>query len=190
MQNNDLQKALNLAIQEALRNVHTITLAKIETVRDKTIDVLPVISRVVNEKVIDLPLFVDVPPIFLQGGGSYTAYPLAKGDYCLLLVSERCFDDWYHGGDFKPPLEYRIHDYSDCFALVGINPLASAITIPSVTTHYGDKHIDGNLTVNGNIEVTGYIHANDDIVAGNGAVSLLQHTHTETPHGTETSTGH
>lgn len=169
MQNNDLQKAINLAIQEALRNTHTITLAKIETVKEKTIDVLPVISRVVNDKVVNLPLFTDVPPVFLQGGGSYTAYPLTKGDYCLLLVSERCFDDWYHSGDFKPPLEFRIHDYSDCFALVGINPLASAITIPDVTTHFGDMHINGNLAV------TGDIHATGDITAGN--ISLRNHYH-------------
>lgn len=169
MQNKDLQKAINLAIQEALRNTHTITLAKIETVKEKTINVLPVISRVVNDEVVNLPLFIDVPPVFSQGGGSYTAYPLAKGDYCLLLVSERCFDDWYHGGDFKPPLEFRIHDYSDCFALVGINPLASAITIPDKITHFGDVHINGDLTVTGNISATG------DITAGD--ISLRNHHH-------------
>jgi hypothetical protein len=174
MQNSDLQKAINLAIQEALRNTHTITLAKIETVKEKTIDVLPVISRVVNDEVVNLPLFTDVPPVFLQGGGSYTAYPLQKGDYCLLLISERCFDDWYHGGDFKPPLEFRIHDYSDCFALVGINPLASAITIPNVITHFGDLHIDGNLTVAGDINATGNITAGEG--SGN-AVSMLNHVH-------------
>lgn len=183
MQNNDTQKAINLAILEALRNVHTVTLAKIETVKEKTIDVLPVISRVVDDQVIDLPLFIDVPPIFLQGGGSYTAYPLKKGDYCLLLVSERCFDDWYHGGDFKPPLEFRIHDYSDSFALVGINPLSSAITIPDVITQVGDGYIEGNYEckgnweIDGNLIVTGSISATGDITAGGGTVSLLNHTH-------------
>jgi len=184
MQNSDLQKSINLAIQEALRNTHTITLAKIETVNAKTINVLPVISRVVDEKVIDLPLFVDVPPIFLQGGGSYTAYPLKKGDYCLLLISERCFDDWYHGGDFKPPLEFRIHDYSDSFALVGINPLASAITIPDMTTHNGDMHINGNLTVTGDINATGNITAG----SGGDAVSMLNHVH-QVASGVVTSKG-
>lgn len=170
IQNDDLQKAVNLALREALSNTHTITLAKIETVNQKTIDVQPVISRMVDGKAVDLPLFTEVPPIFLQGGGSYTAYPLKKGDYCLLLVSERCFDDWYHGGDFKPPLEFRMHDYSDCFALVGINPLSSAITIPNTTTHFGDMHINGKLFVSGNIFAIG------DIVAD--GVSLKNHTHT------------
>lgn len=169
-----LHEAIQSVVQEALSNIHTVTLAVVEKVNANTIDVLPVVSRVVDGKVINLPLFVDVPPIFLQGGSSYTAYPLKKGDHCLLLVSERCFDDWYHGGDFKPPLEHRMHDYSDSFALVGINPLASAITIPAVTTHFGDKHIEGNLTVTGDITATGNIIAG---VGSSNPVSMLDHQH-------------
>lgn len=184
-QNNDLQKAVDLAILEALRNTHTIALGKIETVKDKTIDVMPVINRVVNGESIQLPLFTDVPPIFLQGGGSYLAHPLAKGDYCLLLVSERCYDDWYHGGDFNPPVELRIHDYSDCFALVGINPLSSAISIPSVATHQGDLDINGNLEVNGSITATGNITAG---FGGGSPVSMLSHVH-QISQGVFTGTG-
>jgi hypothetical protein len=172
MQNSDLQKAMDMAILEALRNLHTIVLGKIETVKDKTIDVLPVINRVVDGESIQLPLFLDVPPVFLQGGGSYLAHPLAKGDYCLLLVSERCFDDWYHGGDFRPPLEFRLHDYSDCFALVGINPLASAISIPDTATHQGDLNLNGDLVVDGNITTTGNITAGGNLaVNGDATVS-------------------
>lgn len=186
--------AIRQMLFEELSNTHTIVLSKIVNVKKISIDVKPVINRVVRGKEIVLPLFIDVPPIFLQGGDSHTTYPLRAGDYCLLLVSERCIDNWFFGKDFKAPLELRKHDYSDSFALVGVNPLNQAKTIPSVITTIGDIHFEGNhnhignITVEGNIAVTGNITATGDIVAGNGAVSLLNHTHTGV-HG-ETSKGH
>lgn len=56
--------------------------------------------------------------------------PLAVGDYAVLFVVERCFDEWYSGNDFKPPLEARIHDYSDCIALVGLKNMQGELDIP------------------------------------------------------------
>lgn len=160
-------------IDESLANLHTATIAKVTAVNGTTINCKPVLARVVDGKKIQLPEFREVPPCFMQGGGSYTAHPIAVGDYALLIFTERCFDNWYGGVDNETPLEYRMHDYSDGFALVGINPLGSAITIPDVITHIGDAYqqgdyehegnreqtgdyvLNGNLTVNGNITVTG-----------------------------------
>jgi len=143
-----------LAVDRALANVHTATIAKVTRVNASTVDCKPVISRVVNGGNIELPEFVDVPPITMQGGGSYTAYPIAVGDYCMLIFTERCFDRWYHGQDNQPPLEARMHDYSDGFALVGINPLASAKPIPGdMTTVNGDVHYLNSLFVDGSVEV-------------------------------------
>lgn len=98
---------------------------------------------------------------------------------------ERCFDEWYSGNDFKPPLEARIHDYSDCIALVGLKNMQGELDIPTVITMLGDCYqegnyehlgnrtqsgdytltgnqiINGNLTVNGNIKCTGTISASN-----------------------------
>jgi hypothetical protein len=154
-------------------------------VQAKTISVQPVINRVVAGRSIELPEFTMVPPVFMQGGGSYTAHPIAVGDYCLLVLTERCFDRWYGGADFQSPAEFRVHDYSDGLAIVGVNPLASAITIPSVIqqtgdtnqdgdythqgdrTQTGDQTIIGNLHVDGNVTVTGNITCQGTIAAGN-----------------------
>ncbi|ELI8387142.1 hypothetical protein RSI86_004286, partial [Yersinia enterocolitica] len=93
------------------------------------------------------------PPVILQGSGSYIAEPIAAGDYCLVLISERCYDAWYAGSDFVSPLEMRMHDYSDGFALCGVNPLSTAISIPKInrmmmgsTDHEGDLVLTGNIT--------------------------------------------
>jgi len=183
------------AIGEALSNLHTATIAKVTAVQEKTISVQPVINRVVDGKSIQLPQFTKVPPLFMQGGGSYTAHPIAVGDYCLLILTERCFDRWYSGADFQDPAEFRMHDYSDGIAIVGINPQAGALTIPSVIqqtgdanadgdhTHQGDRtqtgnqtiigdlHVDGNVTVTGNITCLGTIAAGNYTGLAGGAMT-------------------
>jgi hypothetical protein len=146
---------IEFSIFEALANLHTATVAKVVAVAATTIDVQPVINRVVNGVSIKLPLFIEVPPLFLQGGGSYTAHPIAVGDYCLLILTERCFDRWYEGQDFQQPAEFRMHDYSDGIAIVGINPRAGALTIPIVIQQTGDTNQDGNYTHQGNRIQTG-----------------------------------
>jgi len=175
------------AIGEALSNLHTATIAKVTAVQEKTISVQPVINRVVDGKSITLPQFTKVPPLFMQGGGSYTAHPIAVGDYCLLILTERCFDRWYSGSDFQDPAEFRMHDYSDGIAIVGINPQAGALTIPSVIQHTGDTNQDGDytrqgslvqigdMTITGNLHVDGEITCTGDVVAG--GISLRNHTH-------------
>jgi len=197
MEKKQLTDVITLAISQALNNTHTICIAKITAVNSKTINAKPVINRVVNGVSIELPEFIEIPPIFLQGGSSYTAHPVAIDDYCLLLINERCFDNWFNGQDFLKPLDIRTHDYSDSFAIVGINPLSSAITIPSVVTQIGDTYqegdyihlgnrtqtgdydltgnykqvgnldITGNMELVGNINVTGNVTVSGTIAAGN-----------------------
>lgn len=158
----ELTDVLNDASKTAMANMHTIVVAKVVTVGTTTIDVKPVIQRVVRGEAVDLPVFPSVPPIFMSGGTSYDAHPIAVGDYCLLLVSERSFDRWYMGDDNVPPIEQRMHDYSDCFALVGIAPAAAAKLIPTTIERKGDSTVTGNWVHTGNYTLTGNM-----IVIGN-----------------------
>lgn len=163
---NGLPEAIEDTIFDVLLNTHTIIVAKIVSVNDVTVNVKPVINRMFNGESVELGVFPDVPPIFLGGGGDYTAYKISEGDYCLLLVSERCFDAWYHGSDYVAPAEKRMFDYSDCFALVGINPLAKAITIPKRTTVKGDILEVGDFTHNGDYDVIGDMTVSGDTEVG------------------------
>lgn len=169
MEQEELIDVINDAINFALANLHTATIAKVQAVHASTIDVQPVIQWFVNGQPRTLSVFTNVPVFILQGGGSYTSYPIAVGDYCLLILTERCFDRWYAGSDFQLPSEFRMHDYSDGIALCGINPLASAITIPSdnITTG-GDIDHTGNLNQTGDIDLTGnYNQTGEMDVSGN-----------------------
>lgn len=174
-------------VVEALANTHTILVAKIVGVGETTIDCKPVLNRVVNGESIELAIFPEVPPVFMQGGSSYTAHPITEGDYCLLLISERCFDTWYSGADFVKPADARMFDYSDAFALVGVNPMQAAISIPEIITSEGDRfykgdvEIEGDVIIEGDLLVTGEIKAGGEITAMFGTgndVSVSTHLHT------------
>lgn len=164
----ELPDVMHDAIVTALANTHTILIARVEAVNATTIDVQPVIQRVVDGVNVSLPLFPSVPPIFMQGGSSYDAHPIAVGDYCLLLINERCFDRWYAGADGVPPLEFRMHDYSDGFALVGVNPASMAKTIPTTIERFGDSTVTGSWIHEGSYALTGPLDVTGDVtIIGN-----------------------
>lgn len=168
MRKEELTNSIDSALNFALANLHTMTVAQITKVGATTISCQPVINRVVNGESIPLPEFVEVPPIFLHGGASYLAMPLTVGDYCLLFFSERSYDKWYFGTDFESPIKPRMFDYSDGFALVGIQNQSGAITIPEVVTLIGDAFMQGNHEHVGDLLHTGMTtHNGDNTQTGN-----------------------
>ena len=68
---------------------------------------------------VPLPLLVDVPVCFPQGGGFIFTFPIKPGDECLVVIASRCIDSWWQSGGVQAPAERRMHDLSDGFALVG-----------------------------------------------------------------------
>lgn len=190
----ELHDTIGLGVEFALADVHTIVVAKITSVNDKTISCVPVINRVVKGSSKQLPEFIEVPPVILQGGDSYIAEPIAAGDYCLVLISERCYDAWYAGSDFVSPLEMRMHDYSDGFALCGVNPQATAIGIPKKnrmmkgnTDHEGDLNLTGNVAISGNLMVGGDINCAGRLTVASatiGGIDFGTHKHSGDSGGT------
>jgi hypothetical protein len=152
---NRLSDLVNSSIDSKLKKVHTTAIAKITAVGENTIDCQLTYSKIVNGEPIEPPNLIQVPVVFMKGGQSYTAHPVAVGDYCLVIFNERCIDGWWSGSDNVVPPDFRIHDYSDGFAIVGINPLAAAISIPEVITQIGDTYFEGNHEHIGDLERTG-----------------------------------
>lgn len=209
MADKNILDIINSAILEKLSNVHTILISKISKINTNTIDCLPVINRVLSDgEEIQLPEFKEVPLITLQGNATnYVHMPVSVGDYALIFVNERCFDNWYRDQDFIKPLKQRIFDYSDSFAIIGINPLSKAITIPTDsrtwligntyqagdwehlgdlseignTNKTGDYDLIGNMDIKGDLSVDGNITCTGRITATidvvGGGVSLKNHMH-------------
>lgn len=88
----------------------------------QTAKVQPAIKRLFTETgFVDLPECVDCPVQFPAGGNFVLTFPVTAGDECLLVFSERAIDFWWDRGGTQEPSEYRLHDLSDGFALVGVS---------------------------------------------------------------------
>lgn len=148
----ELQDLIQTLINERILNIRTTTIGKISKINGNTINVLPVINASVDGRSVRLPEFINVPFKTIQGGTSYIIMPLTVGDYCLLHVCERDFDNWWLGENYKVPREYQIHDYSNTIAEVGLNNTKNPIQVP----------IDGRMLMNGDVNQLGdYFHTGD-----------------------------
>lgn len=148
-----------------------------------------------------MPKLVDVPVVFHHGGGYSMTFPIKPGDECLVVFASRCIDGWWQSGQISPPAEYRMHDLSDGFAIVG--PYSQRTKIPNVSTNTAQfRSDDGTVLVeldhNGGVatvkapnqivldsplvHTTGRVIAAGDVVAG--TVSLQQHRNTGVTQGT------
>jgi hypothetical protein len=83
--------------------------------------------QLVDGTTIDIPDCQDVPVHYPRGGGFVLTFPVKAGDECLLCFSERAIDFWFENGGAQLPSEYRMHDYSDAFAVVGFSSKPNAI---------------------------------------------------------------
>lgn len=173
-----IEELLFSSLNEALSNLHTATIAKVTKVNTKTINCKPVFKRVVDDQEIDLPEFAEVPVVMLQGGSSAIKMPISVGDYALVIFTERAFDGWWSGKDNAAPTEYRMHDYSDGIAIVGINP--GGIDIPALIEILGDLTSDSNIdastySVGGTSGVSGSFLSNDGktITVTNGIITNI-----------------
>src|SRR5262249_2190987 len=142
---------------------------------------------------VNLPLLLDCPVVFMGGGGAVSTFPIAVGDEALIVFSSRCMDAWWQQGGIQPPMEARMHDLSDGFAVVGPRSLARALTNLSTTkaqlrsvdgstlleldptahevniTAPGGSTIDANVTINGTLHVTGRITGSGGATITGGA---------------------
>lgn len=98
-----------------------------------TVDVQPSIQGVYTNQqgaqtLVDMPLCLDCPVQFPCGGGYSLTFPIAEGDECLLIFASRCIDGWWQNGGISPPVELRMHDLSDGFALLGFRSVPRVLS--------------------------------------------------------------
>jgi hypothetical protein len=68
-----------------------------------------------------LPVVTDVPVAWPRGGGFRLTFPLAPGDFVLLVFSSLAFDTWLlQGGANLDPGDDRRNTLSDAVAIAGI----------------------------------------------------------------------
>lgn len=142
---------------------------------------------------VTLPLLTDVPVCF-PGGGDYTlTFPVAAGDEALIVIAHRCIDAWWQNGGVQPQAEFRMHDLSDGFAIVGVRSQPRVLTDVSVTTvqlrsndglayielaggHVCKVRAPGGIDLNGvTIDASGHLNSPTQVTAA--GVNLKGHDH-------------
>lgn len=128
----------------------------------------------------NLPLLVDVPVVWQGGGGYWHTYPIEKNDEAVIYLSARDFSAWWQQGGVQPVIDYRMHDLSDGFAIVGPQSQPRAIKNISTTTTQlrdsaGTNYIELdkggiiNLVANQIFLKGAHVYTSDNLSAGNGA---------------------
>lgn len=136
---NDQETALRYAQDELQSRMWTSGPAIVQKVNfaKMTCEIQPAIQGVVYDKngnpsYVNLPLLVDCPLIFPSAGGVSLTLPIKANDEVLFIIASRCIDAWWQQGNVQPPIELRMHDLSDGFALPG--PRSQPHVLPSIST--------------------------------------------------------
>ncbi len=185
--------------------------------------VQPAIQGIVQQQdgstqAVNLPLLLDVPVLFPRGGNCTLTFPIAAGDECLVVFSSRCIDAHWQNGGVGVPMEPRMHDLSDGFALLGhFSQKTKIANVSTATTQLrsndGSTYVELNaasqlvnivapgglnitaptVAVTGALTVTKTIAAQDVISSANdvkaSSISLKGHKHSGVAAGSSLTGG-
>lgn len=211
---NDLEEAQRLLLDGRQSTIWTCLPAIVQSVNwdEMTVEAQPTIQGIVTnedgtQNPVNLPLLINVPLVFPSGGGFIITMPIAAGDEVLVVFASRCIDAWWQSSGIQVPMEARMHDLSDGFAIPGPRSLpkipagsinATALQIRNdAGTSYVEISADGKIklvspseiditaplvNVTGNLLVSGTI-------TGPGAIGLTTHKHSGVTTGVGTSGG-
>lgn len=101
--------------------------ASVQIVYKKTVFQPNAASGGYSPVLIDYPVLIDCPVIFLGGGPASLTFPVDTGDECILLFNDRDMDNWFSGAPNGPVATPRLHSFSDAIALVGVRSLPNSL---------------------------------------------------------------
>lgn len=202
---NDPETAMRYALQ-GLQSQMWCALPAIVSAVDltaMTVECTPSIKGVATDSkgvqsYITMPPLLDVPLVFPSAGGFSLTLPIKAGDEVLVVFASRCIDAWWQNGGIQQPMELRMHDLSDGFAIPGPRSqpkVVSGISADNArlvndegTTYLeitpdgkinlvapGGVEITGDVEITGAVNVTGTIVATGEITGNN--IPLSQHIH-------------
>lgn len=80
-----------------------------------------------SETVYDLGVLNNVPVQFPGGSDFVVTFPVAVGDPCWLVFSDRSLEVWKEKGGIVDPIDLRRHHLSDACAVLGVRSKAGAL---------------------------------------------------------------
>lgn len=200
----DPEEALLSALEGAQAKVWTALPGIVAAVdlNAQTVSVQPTIRGRVTGKdgrvqSVNMPLLVDVPLVFPRAGGFALTLPVAVGDEVLAVFASRAIDSWWQSGGIGEPVEARMHDLSDAFAIPGPTSQPKKLVGVSASSaqlrnESGDTFLEvapnGAISIIATTEITmtaPQINLNGAVAAANGMAVTGNMTST----GSVTATG-
>ncbi len=206
---NDIETAMRLMLDGRQSCLWTAIPGRVTEVSYSamTVSVQPLIKGTIlnengTETSVDLPLLIHVPIVWPGAAGFIMTFPVPVDSEVLVIFSSRCIDAWWQSGGIQKPMEARMHDLSDGFAIPGPRSQPNVVSGISSTefqirngagTSYfaigadgklkivAPAEVDitaplckitGNLTVSGTIVATGGITGATLATAGAGSATI------------------
>lgn len=166
---------------------------------DMTLSAQPTIQATIEDEKgfltsVNLPMLIKVPIVYPSAGGFTITFPIAAGDEVLVIFASRCIDSWWQSGAIGVPMEARMHDLSDGFAIPGPKSQPKVISNISSTavqirndagSSYVEISSDGKIKlvssseidITGNLKVTGTISATGEVTGNSATVPITLTTH-------------
>lgn len=92
------------------------------------VTVQPLLQTNIDGQVSNIPPIKDVPVGYYQAGGFAVTHKPAKGDVCMLLISDRNIAQWKLTGGIIDPKSPQHHNMNDGVAYFGLNAFPDAIS--------------------------------------------------------------
>lgn len=124
------------AFAKALASLSVAMPAQVTSVnvsgQQPTVDVVTCLGRTIIEdgrEANDPPIALAGVPLIFPGSGVYRmTFPIAAGDYVLLVVADRSTDEFVSKGGRNIPAALHSHELTDCFAIPGVIAPPQALT--------------------------------------------------------------
>lgn len=128
----DVTRAL---LEQYAHELHTAFPARVQEYRaaSQRADLVPLIKHPVPQPdgsvdYEDLPVLPDVPIVFPRAGSWFLSFPIAAGDFVLVVCQEAAAGHWEAGdGDAQYPGDLRRHHLAHAVALPGYYPARRAL---------------------------------------------------------------
>jgi hypothetical protein len=173
------------AIGARLEDVHVALPGKV-TAYDaarQLVDVQPQVKRVVynedGEKTLEtLPVIPAVPLGFPRGGGYMVTFPVAPGDFVLLVMCDRSIDAFMQSGNVADPGDERLHGLQNAVAYPGVYPAGHALSDAHASNMVVGKTGGNQIHITSAGVLVGNVAASHPMLLGDVTETWLQtHTH-------------
>jgi hypothetical protein len=190
---NDPETAMRYALQGLQSQMWTAFPAIVQSVdlEAMTIECTPAIRGVATsesgvQSFVNMPVLGDVPICFPSAGGFSLTFPITVGDEVLVVIASRCIDSWWQSGGIQQPIELRMHDLSDGFAIPG--PKSQPRVISNISSENAQLRSDDgtvylevtpsggiNLVAPSGVNITGDLVVTGEVTAS--GIPLSTHIH-------------